>query len=182
MSRLGNLPVKIPAGVTLEVKDSLVTVKGPKGELKLNKRPEIAVQVEGDEAKFSIAIDTKASSAFWGMTRSLVANMVEGVTDGFVKNLELIGVGYRVKQESPDAISLTLGFSHPVKIKAPEGVKFEVGENQTLAIKGIDKGLVGLTAAKIRKLRKPEPYKGKGIRYAGETVRRKAGKAAKSAK
>ena len=182
MSRLGNLPVKIPTGVTLEIKDSLVTVKGPKGELKLNVRPEIAVQVEGDEAKFSIAIDTKASSAFWGMTRSLVSNMVEGVTDGFVKNLELIGVGYRVKQEAPDAISLTLGFSHPVKIKAPEGVKFEVGENQTLAIKGIDKGLVGLTAAKIRKLRKPEPYKGKGIRYAGETVRRKAGKAAKSAK
>jgi large subunit ribosomal protein L6 len=182
MSRLGNLPVKIPTGVTLEIKDSLVTVKGPKGELKLNVRPEIAVQVEGDEAKFSIAIDTKASSAFWGMTRSLVSNMVEGVTDGFVKNLELIGVGYRVKQEAPDAISLTLGFSHPVKIKAPEGVKFEVGENQTLAIKGIDKGLVGLTAAKIRKLRKPEPYKGKGIRYTGETVRRKAGKAAKSAK
>lgn len=182
MSRLGKLPIKIPAGVTFEIKDSSITVKGPKGELKLNVRPEVAVQVEGDEAKVSVAIDTKQSGAFWGMTRSLVANMVEGVTDGFNKNLELIGVGYRVKQEAPDTISLTLGFSHPVRIKAPEGVKFEVGENQTLTVKGMDKDLVGLTAAKIRKLRKPEPYKGKGIRYAGEKVRRKAGKAAKSAK
>ncbi len=182
MSRLGKTPVKIPAGATVEINGSLVTVKGPKGELKMNMRPEIAAKVEGDEAITSVAIETKQSSAYWGMTRSLISNMVEGVTEGFEKNLELIGVGYRAKQEGPDSVSLTLGFSHPILFKAPEGVKLEVGENQTISVKGIDKNLVGLTAARIRKMRKPEPYKGKGVRYAGEVVRRKAGKAAKSAK
>lgn len=182
MSRLGKLDVKIPSGVNVSLENGVLTVKGPKGELKQQIRPEIAVKIEGDSINFSVAVQTKQSGAYWGMTRSLVANMIEGVTEGFVKNLELIGVGFRAKQEGPDIVSLTLGFSHPVKFKAPEGVKIEVGENQTLTIRGADKGLVGLAAAKIRKLRKPEPYKGKGIRYAGEVVRRKAGKAAKTAK
>ncbi len=182
MSRLGKMPIKIPSGVIVENNNGKITVRGPKGELKMDLRPEIAVKIEGDEIIVSVALETKQSPAFWGMTRSLIANMVEGVTDGFVKNLELVGVGYRAKQEGPDSISLTLGFSHPIVVKAPEGVKIEVPDNQTVIIKGIDKELVGLTAAKIRKLRKPEPYKGKGVKYAGEVIRRKAGKAAKSAK
>ncbi|HXK52954.1 MAG TPA: 50S ribosomal protein L6, partial [bacterium] len=123
--------------------------------------------------------ETKNTPAFWGLTRALIANMVQGVTEGYTKDLELVGVGYRVKSENPQKISLSVGYSHPVEVEAPEGITFAVDGNQNITIHGIDKQLVGLTAAKIRKIRKPEPYKGKGIKYKGEVVRRKAGKAGK---
>jgi large subunit ribosomal protein L6 len=190
MSRLGKMPILIPAGVTVNV-DGLVNagnhgtrvvVKGPKGELTADMRSEIDVKVEGSNVVTSIKQNSKNSGAYWGLTRALVANMIKGVTEGFQKQLELVGVGYRVKQNGSDGVTLSLGFSHPVEFKAEKGVTLEVGENQTIDVKGADKNMVGLTAAKIRKLKKPEPYKGKGIKYAGEVIRRKAGKAAKTAK
>ena len=178
MSRIGRNPILIPQGVTVTVDNSVVKVKGPKGELFVELRPEITAKVEGSTLTVTPKIDTKDTSAFWGLTRALIANMVKGVSEGFEKKLELVGVGYRAKASS-GGVSLTLGFSHPVEFLAPQGIVFEVPDTQNISIKGADKQLVGQTAAKIRALRKPEPYKGKGIKYFGEKVRRKAGKSGK---
>jgi large subunit ribosomal protein L6 len=179
MSRIGKKPIEIPAGVTVTVKDSVVTVKGPKGELVQDIRPEIEVNVIENQVVATQKKVTKSSSAMWGLMRALIANMIVGVTEGYEKKLQMIGVGYRVKKISDTKISMTVGFSHPVEFEAPEGVKLEVEGNDFIMVSGIDKQLVGLAAAQIRKIKKPEPYKGKGIRYEGEIVKRKPGKAGK---
>jgi len=178
MSRIGKKPIKIPEGTSIDIKDDVITVKGSKGELSYKLRPEISVTQEGDELVVSVKTKSKGYSAYWGLTRALIANMLQGVLEGYEKRLELVGVGYRAKPD-PKGVSFTLGYSHPVVFEKPEGVDLIVEDNKNIVIKGIDKQLVGQTAAKIRKLRKPEPYKGKGIRYAGEVVRTKPGKAGK---
>ncbi len=179
MSRLGKKPIEIPTGVTVNVDGALVTVKGPKGELKYEVRPEIGVKVESNSITTEIIRDTKSANAYWGLVSSLLNNMVKGVNEGFSKKLELVGVGYRAKALG-NGVSLSVGYSHPVEFSAPEGIKIDVVDNQNITISGADKQLVGLVAANIRKIRKPEPYKGKGIKYAGEVVRRKAGKSGKA--
>ncbi len=182
MSRIGLKPFTINSGVTITVNDGIVTVKGPKGLLTEPMRPEIKLNIKDNEVSFEIAEefkDTKNSSAYLGLMRSLVNNMVKGVTDGFEKKLELVGVGYRAKSLGPISLSLTLGFSHPVEFKLPEGITAEVVDTMNIIIKGSDKYMVGQVAANIRKIRKPEPYKGKGIKYAGEVIRRKQGKSGK---
>jgi large subunit ribosomal protein L6 len=179
MSRIGRKPVEIPQGVTVEVTGHEVVVKGLKGTLSFHFENEIGVKVEGSQVKVEMVAETKRSMALWGLTRALIANMVKGVTEGFVKKLEMVGVGYRAKQVSPNEIVLTVGFSHSVTFKAPEEIKLEVVDNTHITVSGADRQLVGLVAANIRKIRKPEPYKGKGIRYEGEYVRKKAGKAGK---
>lgn len=173
MSRIGKQPVLIPAGVQVTLKDTLATVKGPKGTLEVPLRNDVEVRKVDDQIQVK-SLNTE-TSAFWGLIRALLSNAVIGVTEGYEKHLELVGVGYRVQKQGND-LSLTLGYSHPIEFKAPEGIEFEVPDNKNIKIRGIDKQLVGLTAARIRKLRKPEPYKGKGIKYADEIVRRKAGK------
>lgn len=178
MSRIGKKPILIPAGVTVTFNDGQISVKGPKGEVAFSIRREIDVKIENGTLSASIKRETKNSNAYWGLTRALIANAIKGVFEGFEKKLELVGVGYRAKLEGAN-LSLTLGFSHPVEVKPPVGIKFDVADTQNILITGADRQLVGLTAAQIRKLRKPEPYKGKGIRYAGEVVRRKAGKSGK---
>jgi len=181
MSRIGKKPIKIPDGVTVDIKDGLVNVKGTKGELSYQTRPEIEVSIKDGVLTAVIKEESqkdKNSSAFWGLTRALIANMIAGVTEGFEKKLELVGVGYRVKTD-PKGVLLTLGYSHPVIFETPKGIEIVVEDNKTILVKGIDKQLVSQTAAKIRELRKPEPYKGKGIRYFGEVVRIKPGKAGK---
>ena len=178
MSRIGKLQVNIPEGVSVEVVGNDVTVKGTKGVLSIQVRPEIGVVSSDSLITTKINKDTKESSAYWGLTRALIANMIKGVTEGYEKKLEIIGVGYRVKAEA-DGISLTLGYSHPVEFKRPEGIEIDVVDNKNITVRGIDKQLVGQTAAKIRALRKPEPYKGKGIRYQGEVVKIKPGKSGK---
>lgn len=180
MSRIGKKPILIPEGVTVEITDGKVLVKGSKGDLSFEYKKDI-VQVKSDGKEISVEVvrDTKESPALWGTTRARIANMVKGVTEGFEKKLELVGVGYRAKQVSNNEISMTLGFSHPVEFKAPEGIELKVEDNTHITVMGIDKSIVGLTASLIRKIRKPEPYKGKGIRYQGEVVRRKPGKAGK---
>lgn len=179
MSRIGRKLIEIPQGVTVEVNGREVVVKGPKGLLTCKFEREIGVKVEENKVKVEVLGETKRSTALWGLTRALIANMVKGVTEGFEKKLELVGVGYRAKQVSPSEITLTVGFSHQVDFKAPEGIQLTVVDNTHITITGADKQLVGMVAANIRKIRKPEPYKGKGIRYEGEVVRRKAGKAGK---
>jgi large subunit ribosomal protein L6 len=179
MSRIGKNPIIIPEGVTVEVKGKTVHVKGSKGELSYEIRPEIGVDIKNGEVLCSVIRNTKESNAYWGLTRALINNMILGVTEGFEKKLELVGVGYRVKPEDARNISLTVGFSHPVEFTAPEGVELMVEGNKEITVKGIDKHLVGLTASNIRKIRKPEPYKGKGIKYIDEVVRRKPGKTGK---
>lgn len=178
MSRLGKKEILIPAGVTVELKGSTINVKGPKGELNYDFRPEIAINVNDGVIVTSVKHATKSSSAYWGLVWALVSNMVLGVSEGFEKKLELVGVGYRVKQNGKN-VTITVGYSHPIEFPAPEGIALEVIDEKNITVKGIDKQLVGQTAAKIRSLRKPEPYKGKGIKYAGEVVRRKAGKTGK---
>ena len=178
MSRIGKMPIAIPDGVVVEVLDGVVVVKGPKGELKQELRPEVVVKVKDGIVTVSATAETKKVKAFWGMTRALIANMIEGVTKGYEKKLELVGVGYRVSK-SGEGISLSLGFSHPVEYTPPQGVTLEVVDNKNITITGIGKQEVGLAAAKIRSFRKPEPYKGKGIKYLDEVVRRKPGKAGK---
>ena len=176
MSRIGKQAIKIPKEVDIKIEGNKITTKGPKGELVLNFRPEISVKQEDGEIKISIKEKTKESSAFWGLTRSLINNQVIGVTQGFEKRLEIQGVGYKAKIEG-DILICELGFSHLVKIKKPEGIELIVEKN-IIIIKGIDKQLVGETTAQIRAIRPPEPYKGKGIRYVGEKVLRKIGKRA----
>ena len=176
MSRIGKKTIEIPTGVEVSIENNLVKVKGPKGELERYIRPEI--KVEKNENIITVAPDkeTKRTSALWGLSRTLIANMVEGVTNGYEKKLEIQGVGYRANLEGEDLV-LLVGFSHPVKIEKMDGIKFEVQKN-IIIVSGINKELVGQVAAKIRKVRPPEPYKGKGIRYVGEYVRRKSGKKA----
>lgn len=179
MSRIGRLPVTIPQGVNVEISDNEVFVKGPKGNLSFKFRSDVVVKIEEGLVKVEMVGKSKESPAIWGLTRAMIANMIKGVTEGFEKKLELVGVGYRAKLISPSEITLTVGYSHPVEFKAPEGIEFKVDDNTHITVSGFDKQLVGLVSAKIRKIRKPEPYKGKGIRYEGEVVRRKAGKAGK---
>ncbi len=176
MSRIGKKPIQIPPGVTAHVTDFDITIKGAKGELQYRVHSDIMIVQEGETLLASPRRKTKKTPALWGLTRSLVENMVRGVTTGFQKKLEFEGVGYRASVEG-DTLVMQLGFSHPVRFTAPEGIKFLVEKN-TITITGIDKEKVGNTAARIRKLRPPEPYKGKGIRYQGEVIRRKAGKKA----
>jgi large subunit ribosomal protein L6 len=179
MSRIGRNPIAVPANVTLSVGDDVVTVKGPNGTMTRQIPDGITLVAEGDTWIVDRRNDETQYKALHGLTRTLVANMVTGVTDGWSKELEIIGVGYRCATAGPGAIDLQLGFSHPVHFTAPEGVTFEVPAPTRVIVKGADKEVVGQVAANIRKLRKPEPYKGKGVRYLGERVARKAGKAAK---
>lgn len=179
MSRVGKKPIKIPPKVEVKVKDHQVLVKGPQGELSQKIPSEIEVEVKEQKVIVSPKVKTKRTRAFWGLTRSLIANMVEGVSKGFEKKLELRGVGYRAKKEG-DHLVLQVGFTHPVKIKQPPGIEFSVEKN-IITISGIDKQMVGEISAKIRSIRPPEPYKGKGIRYLGEKVKRKVGKKAVTA-
>lgn len=178
MSRIGRQPIQILEGVTVQVKDGQVAVKGPKGELRQEIRPEIKVEIKKDQILVSRKTENKLGRSLHGLTRTLIANMVQGVTEGWSKTLKLVGTGYRVKLEG-EKIILSVGFSHPVEVKPIEGIKFEVKGNDMITVLGIDKALVGQVTAGIRKIRPPEPYKGKGIRYEDEEVRRKPGKAAK---
>ncbi|MFA7169591.1 MAG: 50S ribosomal protein L6 [Candidatus Paceibacterota bacterium] len=175
MSKIGKKPIEIPAGVTVTVGDkNKVNVKGPKGELEASFNRDINIEVKDTEIIVAPRRDSQKLYAFWGLTRNLIANMIEGTNKGYEKKLELQGVGYKVSLKGKD-LDLSLGFSHPVLFVAPEGINFGVEKN-IITISGIDKQLVGQAAADIRKIRKPEPYKGKGVRYVGEQVRRKAGK------
>ncbi len=178
MSRIGKMPVVVPAGVDVKIDGTTVTVKGKKGELTRTFQPTMIIKQEGDAIVVSPADDERQTNAYWGLTRSLLANMVTGVSEGFEKKLELVGVGYRATLKGRD-IELSLGYSHPVLVKCPEGITFEVPSQNEINVLGASKEQVGQVAADIRKWRKPEPYKGKGIRYVGEYVRRKAGKAGK---
>ena len=182
MSRIGKKPVVIPQGVTITVgKDNVVTVKGPKGELKESIDRDITVEVKDGEVNFNRPTDQGRHRAMHGLYRSLVSNMVKGVTEGFEKKLELVGVGYKAANQG-NILDLALGYSHNIVIEVPSELKVataqEKGQNPTITLNGIDKQLLGAVAAKIRSLRKPEPYKGKGVKYVGEYIRRKAGKAA----
>ena len=179
MSRIGKLPVPVPSGVDVTVSDALVTVKGPKGTLSHTVAAPIKASVSDGAVVVERPDDHRNSKSLHGLTRTLIANMVQGVTDGFEKRLEIQGVGYRVLSQGPTKLEFQLGYSHPIIFDAPEGITFTVDGPTRLGVVGIDKQLVGETAANIRKLRKPEPYKGKGVRYAGEHVRRKVGKAGK---
>jgi len=174
MSRIGKKPIEIPPAVEVKIEGQKVFIKGPKGDLQREVLPEIKVETKEGKIFVSPQKDTKRTNAFWGLTRVLIFNMVKGVSEGYEKKLEIQGVGYRASLEGEDLV-LQVGFSHPVKIKKIEGIKFSIEKN-IITISGIDKELVGQIAAKIRKIKPPEPYKGKGIRYLGEQVRRKAGK------
>lgn len=178
MSKIGKQPVEIKEGVIVQIENGEIKITGPKGMLSFNLPKGIDVRTEDGKILVSTKSQAEGISALFGLTRALIANMVKGVTEGFEKKLELSGVGYRA-QVSGNDLMLSVGYSHQVKISAPEGIKFNVAENQ-ITILGIDKILVGDTAAKIRKIRPPEPYKGKGISYVGERIRRKAGKVAKA--
>ena len=175
MSRIGKKAVAIPSGVTVTIDGQTVTVKGPKGQLAWTVVEEIEVRQEGQELVLSKRVDTTRAQAMWGLSRTLVGNMVTGVTTGYERTLELVGVGYRAAMKG-QALSMQLGFSHDVDIKPPEGIAFATPKQTEIKISGIDKQAVGEIASKIRRLRPPEPYKGKGVRYAGEKVRRKEGK------
>ena len=175
MSRIGKLPVPVPAGVDITLEDSLVTVKGPKGQLSWTVADEIEVKQEGSDLQLTPRDDSSRAKAMWGLSRTLVNNMMEGVTKGYEETLELVGVGYRAAMKGK-ALSMQLGFSHDVDIPPPDGITFATPKQTEIRISGIDKQLVGEMAARIRKIRPPEPYKGKGVRYAGEQVRRKEGK------
>ena len=175
MSRIGKKAVEIPAGVTLTLEGQTVTVKGPKGQLAWTIVDEIEIKLEDKELTLTPRDDSKRAKSMWGLSRTLVANMVHGVTQGYEESLELVGVGYRAAMKG-SALSIQLGFSHDVDVPAPAGISFAVPKQTEIKIAGIDKQLVGETAAKIRRIRPPEPYKGKGVRYLGEKVRRKEGK------
>jgi large subunit ribosomal protein L6 len=179
MSRIGKAPIDVPGGVDVSIADGTVTVKGPNGTLSRVVPGEIVVRQDGTTLLVERPNDERENRALHGLTRTLMANMVQGVTGGFSKELEIVGVGYRAEAQGPDKIRLALGFSHPVIVEAPTGVTFEVPQPTRVIVKGIDKEKVGQVAANIRSIRKPEPYTGKGVRYAGERVLRKAGKAGK---
>jgi large subunit ribosomal protein L6 len=179
MSRIGKLPIAVPSGVDVAIDDALVTVKGPKGTLSHTVAAPITVERNDGVLDVKRPDDERQSKALHGLTRTLISNMVVGVTEGFEKKLEIVGVGYRVLSKGPTQLEFQLGYSHPIVFDAPEGITFSVDGPTRLGVAGIDKQLVGEVAANIRKLRKPEPYKGKGVRYAGEHIRRKVGKAGK---
>ena len=179
MSRVGRAPITVPSGVEATIAGGRITLKGPKGTLDLDIPGEITVRQEGSELLVERPNDERQNRAMHGLVRSLVNNMVVGVSEGFVKELEIIGVGYRATAKGDTALELALGFSHPVSVTAPAGVTFEVPAPTQILVKGSDKQVVGQVAADIRSIRKPEPYKGKGVRYKGEYVARKAGKAGK---
>jgi large subunit ribosomal protein L6 len=179
MSRIGRAPITVPGGVDVSISGQHVTVKGPKGSLERDIPSPISIRQDDGQLIVDRPDDERQNRALHGLTRSLVNNMVVGVTDGFRKELEIVGVGYRATAKGPAKLELALGFSHPVNVDAPEGVTFEVPSATQVAVVGIDKEVVGQVAADIRSIRKPEPYKGKGVRYKDEHVRRKAGKAAK---
>ncbi len=180
MSRIGKLPVAVPSGVEVTIEGQDVRVKGPKGELSHSVAEPITVTRDEDGAlEVKRPNDERRNKALHGLSRTLINNMVVGVTEGYEKKLEIVGVGYRVLAKGPSALELNLGYSHPVPFEAPDGITFEVESPTKLTVKGIDKQVVGEVAANIRKIRKPEPYKGKGVRYAGERILRKAGKAGK---
>jgi large subunit ribosomal protein L6 len=179
MSRIGRSPIPIPSGVDIALSDRHVTVSGPRGRLERDLPGEITARQDASELLVERPDDERGNRALHGLTRSLINNMVLGVTNGFTKDLEIVGVGYRAVAKGPGQLELALGFSHPVVVDAPEGITFAVPAPTRISVMGIDKELVGQVAANIRKIRKPEPYKGKGVRYAGERVVRKAGKAAK---
>jgi large subunit ribosomal protein L6 len=176
MSRIGKLPIEIPAGVTITVTGSAVTVKGPKGELHRVLNPQIGVSVQGNVCTVTRPSDEPMHKSLHGLSRTLVANMVEGVTKGYVKQLEISGVGYKAEVK-PYGLLMSLGYSHTIEVKAPKGISLTAPQPTNVVVAGADKEIVGQVAAEIRSLRKPEPYKGKGVKYAGEVIRRKAGKA-----
>jgi large subunit ribosomal protein L6 len=178
VSRIGKLPIQIPAGVEFDVADRTVTVTGPRGSLRQDVPRPITLEREGDVVLVKRPDDERENRSLHGLARSLLANMVEGVTNGFEKRLEIQGVGYRVQAQGNDLV-FSLGYSHQIPVKAPEGITFEVSTPTRFSVRGIDKQKVGQVAADIRRLRRPDPYKNKGIRYAGEVLRRKAGKTAK---
>ena len=178
MSRIGKLPVPIPSGVDVSLSGQTLTVKGPKGTLTQEIHPGVTVNIGDGEITVTRPDDEREHRALHGLFRSLIANMVVGVTEGYTRRLEIVGVGYRAALRGSNGLTLQMGFSHPVEFDAPEGVTFEVPTPTRITISGTDKQAVGQVAANIRKIRKPEPYKGKGIRYEGEQVRRKSGKAA----
>jgi large subunit ribosomal protein L6 len=179
MSRIGTNPITVPSSVTISVENGVATVKGPNGTMSRVIPDGITLTQDGDVLNVTRVNDETMYRSLHGLTRTLIANMVVGVTDGWSKELEIIGVGYRAANAGPGVLDLALGFSHPVKFTAPEGITFEVPTQTRVIVKGADKEVVGQVAASIRKIRKPEPYKGKGVRYLGERVVRKAGKAAK---
>jgi large subunit ribosomal protein L6 len=179
MSRIGKQPVTVPSGVEVTINGTHVTVKGPKGQLEHDIVGGVEIAREGDTLLVTRVDDSRSNRSLHGLQRSLISNMVVGVSEGFVKELEIVGVGYRAQAQGSDGIELALGFSHPVRVKAPAGIAFEVPQPTRVIVRGHDKQLVGQVAADIRKIRKPEPYKGKGVRYAGERIVRKAGKSAK---
>jgi large subunit ribosomal protein L6 len=181
MSRIGKLPIPLPAGVKVHVQDGTVRVEGPKGKLARPVAPEITVAVEGSEVKVTRADDSNRTRGLHGLTRKLVANMVEGAGKGFTEVLEINGVGYRAEARGP-ILFLTLGYSHPIAYQLPQGVSAKVDRQVVVTLEAADRELLGQTAAAIRRLRPPEPYKGKGVKYASETIRRKAGKAAAGAR
>ena len=178
MSRIGRLPIDIPAGVTVTIEGQDVVVKGPKGELSLRVKEPIEARLEENQVLVTRPDDERESRSLHGLTRTLINNLIIGVTEGFQKSLQVVGTGYRLASKG-QGIEFSLGYSHPITVEPPAGITFTVEGNDKLTVSGIDKQAVGEVAANIRKLRKPEPYKGKGVRYAGENVRRKAGKAGK---
>jgi large subunit ribosomal protein L6 len=178
MSRIGNKPIPVPSGVTVNIDGHHVKVKGPKGELEQSFQPEIKIEQQDGQIVVTRPSESSTHRSLHGLTRTLIANMVTGVTDGFTRSLEIAGVGYRVAKDG-QALVFSLGFSHPVRIEPPTGISFTVETPTRFSVSGIDKQVVGEQAAQIRKLRQPEPYKGKGISYSGERIRRKAGKAGK---
>jgi large subunit ribosomal protein L6 len=178
MSRIGRLPIDIPAGVTVTIDGQQVSVKGPKGELGLTVKAPIVAQIEDGQVLVTRPDDERESRSLHGLTRTLIANQIVGVTAGYSKSLEVVGTGYRVAAKG-SGVEFALGYSHPIAVDPPAGITFTVEGNNKLTVNGIDKQQVGEVAANLRKLRKPEPYKGKGVRYAGENVRRKAGKSGK---
>ena len=179
MSRIGKLPVKLPQGVDVKVENNVVTVKGPKGTLTQKVNDQMGIKIENGELLVSRPNDEKEFRAMHGLYRALIHNMVTGVTTGFTKNLELVGVGYRAQADNPSQLTINIGFSHPVVVKAPANVTFATPNPNKISVSGIDKQVVGEIAAEIRAIRKPEPYHGKGIRYEGEYVRHKEGKSGK---
>jgi large subunit ribosomal protein L6 len=180
VSRVGRLPVEVPSGVDVKIDGSHVKIKGPKGEMEFSFSPDISIELKESEISVTRNSDDREIRSLHGTTRALIQNMVTGVTDGYMKELQLIGVGYRANMQGKNLV-LNVGYSHPVEIEPPLGITFEVGErSQQIFVSGIDKQLVGQVAADIRKVRPPEPYKGKGIRYKDEYIRRKAGKAGKA--
>ncbi len=179
MSRIGKAPITVPSGVDVSISARTITVKGPNGTLAREIPGEISVRQDGEVLVVERPDDERASRSLHGLTRSLVNNMVVGVTNGYAKELEIVGVGYRAEAQGPQKLRLALGFSHPILVDAPDGITFEVPAPTRVIVKGIDKEKVGQVAANIRSLRKPEPYKGKGVRYQGERIIRKAGTAGK---